>query len=74
MEFFSQIFRLAFANTKVDARPIKQNRPTENAHNQMFTPPEIVAAAPVILSSVDKTTKNELETILRRPAITSEEK
>lgn len=67
------LFISAFASTKVDARQLKQSRPTENT--QMLPPPEIAPATPqVVLSSMDKATKNELETILRKPAITSEDK
>lgn len=54
---------------------MKQNRLTENA--QSFPPPGMVAVTPqpvLVLSSVDKATKNELEAILRKPATTSEEK
>lgn len=64
---------IAFASSKSDAQRMKQNRLAENA--QQFPPPGAAASQPVlVLSSVDKATKNELEAILRKPATTAEEK
>lgn len=64
--------RLGFTYGRTEARPMKVSRPVEST--AMIAPPAGDTSPPVILSSVHKATKNELEAILRKPALTREEK
>lgn len=78
---FQHVFRYSNADAaprkpKPDLRQSKLGRGSTNTSQAIpyALPPSTVEAPPAVLSSADKQLKTELESILRKPAFTAEEK